>query len=353
MWYSQSCSMENFFSHYSSHLTAVKDWVLALSMIPVTLFIHLQAKSAFEAKKNWLQSVSRGGKDPRVIDSLWTALSGIIGLVGFNFFLELAPLEDRIYHRLNHVCFVFTVVFGLLLLKRMALLGIDWSSQKADHYETFDSGFVPLLQNILSVFVTLTGGIVILKHFNYDVMSFITALGVSSLAVGLAAKDTLSNMISGFILIMDRNLKPGDRISLGPASGDVKVIGLRSTQIRTTDGNTLIVPNSELVNTRIVNLSLSSRQMISQVQVRLPSSIEFSQVRAEFLKIAQGIEKIDQNHPISVNLLSLSDGHPLIGISYGVSDFTHLPAATSDLNAQLLAYFNQNQIPLLAPPFHR
>lgn len=67
--------------------------------------------------------------------------------------------------------------------------------------ELWGKEFLPLIEKIVFIFIFLTGLIIVLKHFNYDILSLITALGVTSLAIGLAAKDTLANMISGFTLM--------------------------------------------------------------------------------------------------------------------------------------------------------
>jgi small-conductance mechanosensitive channel len=189
----------------------------------------------------------------------------------------------------------------------------------------------------------------ILKHFGYDVMSLLTALGVGSLAVGLAAKDTLSNMISGFILIIDQNLKPGDRVNLGGIIGDVQEIGLRSTKIRLGDGNTLIVPNADLVNTKIVNLSVPSRSTSCSVQVRLPYSVPFSKVRELSLNLLEKSEKVSQEKPRWVNLNSLSEGHQLIQIGFWVSEMNDCGSVISEFNEQLLGHLQNENIPLVAP----
>ena len=78
---------------------------------------------------------------------------------------------------------------------------------------------MPLIEKIVFIFIFLTGLIIVLKHFNYDILSLVTALGVTSLAIGLAAKDTLANMISGFTLMLDRPFRVGDRVQL--ASGEI------------------------------------------------------------------------------------------------------------------------------------
>jgi len=85
-----------------------------------------------------------------------------------------------------------------------------------------DRQIMPLLEKLVSIFLILTDLIITLKHFNYDILSLVTALGIGSLAIGLAAKDTLANMISGFTIMLDQPFRIGDRIQLaGGQVGDV------------------------------------------------------------------------------------------------------------------------------------
>ena len=78
-------------------------------------------------------------------------------------------------------------------------------------------------------------------------------LGVAGLAVGLAVRDTVSNMVSGLIILWDRPFEIGDVISIDGAEGRVERIGLRSTHLRSADGARVIIPNSMISTTRITN----------------------------------------------------------------------------------------------------
>ena len=103
----------------------------------------------------------------------------------------------------------------------------------------------------------------LLQHFGVNVASLVVSLGVGSLAVGLAAQDTLANMFAGFTLMLDRPFRVGDRIQL--ATRRDRATCRRSAcappSSRRADETILVVPNSLLVKERLVNLSRPTRHL--------------------------------------------------------------------------------------------
>ncbi|MFI5289764.1 MAG: mechanosensitive ion channel family protein, partial [Polyangia bacterium] len=120
----------------------------------------------------------------------------------------------------------------------------------------FEREYLPLFTKVVGLVVGLILVAVVAKHFGQDITTLIAALGVGSLAIGLAAQQTLGHMIAGFVLLVDRPFRVGDRIRLATGEvGEVLDVGVRATRILMADQNILIVPNADLVNNRVVNLA--------------------------------------------------------------------------------------------------
>ena len=320
----------------------IREWALAAAV----LFITLAARGAIST---FLGKADREGKWA-LAGALAPSISNLIYILGLYIFSEIAPLNPRIQVWLDNGIYVVAVIFLLGMVRRAAMIGIEWSSARSSNSHTLQLGFIPLIRNVITIFVFIAGSIMVLKRFNYDVLSLLTALGVGSLAVGLAAKDTLANMISGFTLIIDRNLRPGDRINLGGSVGDVEEIGIRTTRLRTGDGNTLIVPNSELVNTKILNLSLPSREKSTSTTIRVPHDTSFERVKAICLDLISQIEKAHPSRGKWVNLTQVTDGYLLITIGFWLREMDDNGAALSDLHSRLLNQFKKEGISLYSPP---
>jgi|GEM_PF-592778 small-conductance mechanosensitive channel len=315
--------------------TWVSTWTLPLFVLIFSIFMALAIRNFLKKLKNkkWI-----------FFSQFGPSFSGLCYLLGLRIFLNLAPLDPKTIRWADNGIYIFTTVMILRIIQLATLTTIEWSASQSKTAETLHHGFIPLLRNIITLLAFFAGSILILEHFHYDVMSLVTALGVSSLAVGIAAKDTLSNMISGFILIIDRNLKPGDRIQLGKVVGDVELIGLRSTQIRMFDGNFLIVPNSDLVNTKIVNLSLPNKEMMCNIFIRIRLLEPFATVKDACLSILQQSKKITRPSASGVYLVSIAEGSQLIRIGFWIGHYRDSASITSEINERLLSTFQKQDI---------
>jgi small-conductance mechanosensitive channel len=97
------------------------------------------------------------------------------------------------------------------------------------------------------------GLVVAADALGFDAETVITGLGLTSLALGFALKDILSNFVSGLLILLLRPFELGDQIVVGETEGAVERIELRATHIRTYDGRAVVVPNAEVFTSRIIN----------------------------------------------------------------------------------------------------
>lgn len=145
------------------------------------------------------------------------------------------------------------------------------------------NALVPLVQRLAAILVWLIGLILVLDHFGQNVSSVVAAFGVTSLAIGLAAQQALSNIIAGLVLAVDHPFRPGDRIRLPSGdTGEVIETGMRATHIRLADGSLLVVPNAELVSSRLVNQSTETL-VRAEVRVTAPTTIDIEKLSAGLL----------------------------------------------------------------------
>ncbi|MFQ5690002.1 MAG: mechanosensitive ion channel family protein [Gemmatimonadota bacterium] len=140
-----------------------------------------------------------------------------------------------------------------------------------------DDTSLPLINKVVHFLVVATGALIALEYLGINISPLLAGAGVVGLAVSLAARDTLSNLIAGLLLILDRPFQVGDRIELwsAPADtgtwGDVVEIGLRATKIRNPDNLIMIIPNNEIMRRDIVNYTASG----PDIRLRLPIGVAY------------------------------------------------------------------------------
>lgn len=165
---------------------------------------------------------------------------------------------------------------------------------------SFDDTAFPLIHTIVRILLVLGAVLVALEYLGIRVTPLLAGAGIAGLAISLAAKDTLSNLIAGVLLVVDRPFKVGDRVELWSAPkenatwGDVIAIGLRATKIRTTDNLIVVVPNNEIMRRDIINYTASG----PHVRLRIPIGIAYD-ADMELAKrlILQAIDEIPGVRP--------------------------------------------------------
>jgi len=133
----------------------------------------------------------------------------------------------------------------------------------------------PGVRNSIRTIVGYTGiavaAVIGLSAAGFDLSSLAIIAGALSLGIGFGLQKIFSNFISGFILIFDRSIKPGDVITIGNRFGWVQELNARYVVVRDRDGVEALIPNENLITTEVTNWSYSDRS----VRQRLPVSISY------------------------------------------------------------------------------
>lgn len=122
--------------------------------------------------------------------------------------------------------------------------------------------------------------------------AFAFVSGAIAIGVGFGAQNIINNFISGWILMGERPIRIGDFIEIGDARGRVEAINNRSTRIRRTDGVHMLVPNSTLLESTVINWTLMDQRMRSSVRVGVAYGSPVHRVRDILLEVCAGHPKV-------------------------------------------------------------
>jgi MscS family membrane protein len=208
----------------------------------------------------------------------------------------------------------------------------------------------PLLNRLITILIVLISFITILHHFGQDVSSLVVSLGVGSLAIALAAQETIANMIGGFVIMTDRPFRVGDRIKLPSGeTGDVQEIGIRSTKILDFDNNLIVSPNAELIKGKIVNFSYPSDHIRLVVDVPVAAGSDIDRAKATILRIAQEHQGVLTSPPPSVALISFGESSLNLQLNARASDYRQKFLIETALREQIYKSFMDENIQVAVP----
>ena len=127
--------------------------------------------------------------------------------------------------------------------------------------ETLSSFLLNIIKTLLMAFVIIAA----IANLGVETSMFVAALGATGLAIGMAFKDTFSNIGAGFLIIFFRPFKLKDHIEVAGVQGAVKEINMFSTVLRTADHKTIIIPNGRIISSNIINFSKEGTRRVELV----------------------------------------------------------------------------------------
>lgn len=213
-----------------------------------------------------------------------------------------------------------------------------------------DNQLVIFFRDFLKVLLYIIGIMLLLRFtFNYDISKLVTGLSIVGAAIALATKESLENLIASFIIFFDKPFTTGDLVKVQGFTGNVEKIGLRSTRIRTDHKTFITVPNKQMVDTILDNITLRTQRRVEvKLEVGLSATID------QLHKIIPAIKMLLQKDDIENSTVFLSDtgkNAHIITIEFfttmqqNVAEFN---ALREEINFAVIELLNKNGVELAA-----
>ena len=177
---------------------------------------------------------------------------------GYIFYkIRIVPVISPAFHQgLKKYIGTIFIICITLIIQRITDAIVGWYKENvtAKTRTELDDKLIPILRRTLNVIIWIIALLIILPLYGVNISVLIAALGVSSLAIALAAQDTIANVIAGFLIMVDTPFRIGDKIKI-PSGEIVKVldIGVRRSKFLSEDKAIIIVPNLDLSKSKIIN----------------------------------------------------------------------------------------------------
>jgi len=213
--------------------------------------------------------------------------------------LDLMPLSEKVLLMFAQSIRTIGLLVWIYFFSRLASLVLGRLAHLSGNYSFVQNRTLTLFDNAAKIFILGLGLYGLFVIWNIDMTAWLASAGIIGIAIGFAAKDTLSNLFAGVFILADAPYKVGDYIVLdGNNRGKVMTIGLRSTRILTRDDVEITVPNSIIGNSTIINQSGGYHtKMRLRVKIGVAYGTDIDRVRAILLEIA-GNEPLVCSSPI-------------------------------------------------------
>lgn len=207
---------------------------------------------------------------------LWFVVAGIYGAI-----LNLDIIGPKLFAHLKMGLAIILILSVTILISKLS----------TGFVKLYTGRVLPstsILTNLTKIFVFILGMLVLLQTIGISVAPIITALGIGGLAVALALQDTLSNLFAGLHIIASRKIKPGDYVRMETGGeGFLEDISWRNTSIRTINNTIIIVPNSTIASSVLVNYSIPTKDFDIFIPVGVSYNSDLEKVESVTIEVAK------------------------------------------------------------------
>lgn len=302
--------------------------------------------------------------------------------VGKLFDLNMSPERARVWHYQILRPFILILAFlhatgllddllalrlspsqGVLLTLRSVLLGLAalvfffWLSRIVRRFlgETLlpRAGVEPAVNQVISTFtgyaLVIAGFIIALSVMGINITTLTVIAGGLAVGIGFGLQELINNFISGFILLTERSLAPGDVIEIDGNIGKVQGIGLRTMQITTPDDIEMIIPNGHLLGNIVTSYTHKSPEMRVHVTVMADVEANPRSVQAALLEAAREHPEVMQV-PEPQALVTAFEGDTIsYDLEFWIQNPIRAPYVTSDVRVRIWELFDERDINMDPP----
>ena len=285
----------------------------------------------------------------------WLATIGV-----FLSLLDAAGVLQRIWSYLTQqftfgriTVSVSSVMIGLVVMTATIVLARALSSlieRRIAARRHIDPGLRYTIARLVKYVLMTVGVLLALKQaFAIDLTSIAVIFTALSVGIGFGLQYLAADIASGFILLFERPIRVGDRITIGEDEGDVQSINLRTTIVSTNDRIAIIVPNSKLVTQRVVNWSYGDPRARIAIPLGVADDSDIDLVTETLLEAADDVSNVLSDPPPRVQFMKFGE----YSLDFRLLVWTNQPRRhaqiRSDINYRIAGLFRERNIKIPYP----
>ena len=243
----------------------------------------------------WLYRLGRGWDERFTDEKPWLRFGvpvALLGAIGLALLVRIAVIDVLWLFGTPYLVMsviILTAAFGTaawLVVVSAGRLGDAFGQQKQGETGRLDRALMRIVFRLLGIIVVVYIGVYAAEFFGVSIAPLVAGLGVGGLAIALAVRPTLENVIGGLTLFADRPVRVGDFCRYGDQIGLVEQVGLRSTRVRSLERSIVTIPNAEFSQMKLENFMVRDRRLFrTTLQLRYETTPE--QLRYVLVKLRE------------------------------------------------------------------
>jgi len=303
------------------------EWINLVFSIVIILLGYTLGNLVVKTFLRWLVKRTTTDFDNKFLETISSELRWLVTLFTAKFaLLRLTFLGETLLATITDVIFIIYIV--LFVRMSLKLMNSAIENYLGIYEEDLESKpgrktLILLAKRAGSVVIVILYIAILLDHFGINITGLAAALGIAGLAFSLAAQDTISDAISGVIIMLDQPFRVGDRIEIDELDtwGDVVEIGMRTTKIRTRDNRMVIVPNSKISNNQVVNYTYPDPRYRVQIDIGIGYGQDIEYVRKIIHDTVRELPGILDDKPVDVLYNEMGDSSMTFRVRWWIQSY--------------------------------
>jgi MscS family membrane protein len=287
------------------------------------------------------------------LDVFLVLLISIIALDKLNF---PPQLDFRIYHLTfkqlidSFSAGAIVLVFIWLCLRVIDFIAMILEEKANLTADQTDNQLIVFFKDFFKVLLVIFGILLILRFsFHKDIGNLLTGLSIVGAAIVLATRESMENLIASFIIFFDKPFMTGDQVRVNNFTGIIERIGLRSTRIRTNDKTYISVPNKQMVDTIVDNITLRTQRRVElRLEIGLGATAQQLQTITPAIKTILTKKEIENT---AVFLMDTGKNAHIVSIEYYTTmhqTIEEFNALRETVNLEIIAFLENSHLELAA-----
>ena len=249
------------------------------------------------------------------------------------------------------------VTIASILVFAFALVAIVLLSRMFQHFvvkkvlarTSIEPGLQYNFARVLHYLFLGVGVLVAIQIVGLNLGALTVIFGLLSVGVGFGLQNITSNFVAGLILLFERPIKVGDRISVGDIEGDVTAINMRSSTVRSVNNISIIVPNAAFISDQVTNWSHGDRKIRLDVAVGVSYNSDLDSVLSTLLEVGENHPKVMKHPKPDVLLTNFGDSSWDMLLRVWIPEATEYPRIRSEINCEIVRKFREHGIEIPFP----